>query len=109
MRLIIVSACMLSTRFLFGAAPAPVEAALTVERLRLDDPGKPGYALVNESADRFSEYFKLAKSATDRKRLYIAWRTYSDRVRVRARQRLNELWEQTQREMNRPRGGGRRA
>lgn len=91
-----------------AATPTTVDAALTVEQLRMDDPRTPEHVLIAESAKRFAPYFELAQTPADRKRLYNAWRQYSDRIRARARRRIEELWDQTQRE-NRPRGTGRGA
>ena len=91
-----------------AAAPGSIDAALTVERLRMDDPRTPAHILIEDSVKRFEPYFKLAKTPEDRKRLYNAWRAYSNRIRDRSRRRIEELRDQTQRE-NRPRGKGRGA
>ena len=108
---LVVAGCLLLWSAVAQAAaiPSSVDAALMVERLRIDDPRTPDHILIAESVDRFAPYFKLAKTPEDRKRLYNAWRAYSNRIRARSRRRIDELWDQTKQEMLRPRGGGRRA
>ena len=100
MRLAIACLGLVLTTAAYAHQPATVADALTVERLRLDPPHADAAALITQAADRFTTYHPLAKSPAEVRRLYRAFKAYSDGVLERARWRLDAAHDRS-----RPRGG----
>jgi hypothetical protein len=72
----------------FTCRAATVADALIVERLRVDPSRATGAQLIDAAADRFAEYYPLADSRLDVKRLDHAFHNYASGVLRRQRARL---------------------
>lgn len=89
-----------------AAEPTSVAQAILMERLRTDPPDTKADVLITAAAIRFVDYFALAKTKAERKQLYAAFQTYSNRILNRARQKLERARDRAR---PRPRGPVRRA
>ena len=72
----------------FSCRAATVADALIVERLRADPPRATSALLIEAAADRFAEYYPLASSRLDVKRLDHAFHGYANKVMRQERARL---------------------